>query len=63
MKKGLRELGSEHGAIGTETRVKFADCHKKMEIVILIDKLVNAEEQKGIIGKKVGEGKSRISWT
>ena len=63
MKKGLRELGSEHGAVGTEARVKFAGCHKKMEIVILINKLVNAEEEKGVIGKKVGEGKGRISWT
>jgi hypothetical protein len=40
MKESLCEFSIEHGSIGAETRVKFADGHKKMKVVIFIDKLV-----------------------
>lgn len=63
VKKRLCEFSIEHGSIGAETRVKFADGHKKMKVVIFIDKLVISQEKKIIIRKKVCERKGGISWT
>jgi hypothetical protein len=53
MKESLCEFSIEHGSIGAEARVKFADSHKKMKVVIFIDKLVISQEKKSIVRKKV----------
>ncbi len=53
MKESLCEFSIEHGSIGAETRVKFADSHKKMKVVIFIDKLMISQEKKGVIREKI----------
>ena len=49
MKKRLCEFSIQHGSIGAEAGMKFADRHKKMKVVIFINNLVISQQKKSVV--------------